>query len=70
MVIGKILNDTATVSSLNIKEKDFLVVMVSKVNSTQCKGKAKAVSLAKSFCYTRISIVTTRIHTRCYSSTS
>lgn len=29
---GKILNDTATVGSLKIKEKDFLVVMVSKVS--------------------------------------
>ena len=29
---GKILADTATVGSLNIKEKDFLVVMVSKVS--------------------------------------
>jgi len=30
-VVGKILSDTANVDSLNIKEKDFLVVMVSKV---------------------------------------
>ena len=29
--VGKILSDTANVDSLNIKEKDFLVVMVSKV---------------------------------------
>lgn len=31
---GKILNDNATVGTLNIKEKDFLVVMVSKVSSS------------------------------------
>lgn len=30
---GKILNDTATIGTLNIKEKDFLVVMVSKVSA-------------------------------------
>jgi hypothetical protein len=30
---GKILQDAATVSSLKIKEKDFLVVMVSRVGS-------------------------------------
>lgn len=30
-VVGKILKDDATVGDLKIKEKDFLVVMVSKV---------------------------------------
>jgi hypothetical protein len=34
--IGKILSDTANVDSLNIKEKDFLVVMVSKVAAICC----------------------------------
>jgi UV excision repair protein RAD23 len=40
---GKILNDTATVASLNIKEKDFIVCMVSKVSSiVPDKTKAKS----------------------------
>jgi len=38
-VVGKILSDTANVDSLNIKEKDFLVVMVSKVASLAVSGK-------------------------------
>jgi hypothetical protein len=33
VILGKILQDAATVASLKIKEKDFLVVMVSKVGS-------------------------------------
>lgn len=33
IVVGKILNDSAAIGSFNIKEKDFLVVMVSKVSS-------------------------------------
>ena len=38
-MVGKILSDTANVDSLNIKEKDFLVVMVSKVASLAVSGK-------------------------------
>lgn len=36
--VGKILSDTANVDSLNIKEKDFLVVMVSKVAPSPFDG--------------------------------
>ncbi|WVF67925.1 UV excision repair protein Rad23 [Kwoniella sp. CBS 6097] len=41
---GKILNDSATVESLKVKEKDFLVVMVSKPKATPAPAAAASTS--------------------------